>query len=335
MLTGKREQAGGRVSDVAVVPVPDPRTARLVEIFSPPKIVHAEITFLDLLSVRQGDSCEGEALELVKIAGDADAFVLVLQCFGVMDSCGNTLDPAADLETVLLEMALTDLQTVETRLGRLAKATVQKKEVHQQWEMDILQRCQEHLSQGGAIRDLGLAEDELKYLRGFSLLTLKPWMVALNVDEDDLEGERAAGARAICAERHLPWVVLCAPLEEEIAQLPPEEQASFAADYGLQDLGRDRLIRAAYSLLRVITFFTAGEKEVHAWTVSEGATAPDAAGRIHSDLEAGFIRAEIIPFAAMDEHCSEKLCRDHGLMRVEGRTYKMTDGDLVFIRFSR
>ena len=332
-FTGKREHLG-HAGDLAAVAVPDPRVDRLVAIFNPPKIVHAEVLFLDLMAVHGGSDRAGESTELIKIAGDADAFLLVLQCFGELDWEGNTLDPAADLETVLLEMSLADLNTIETRLKRI-EGRGSKKEIHEQWEMEILKRCQTHLSQGGAVRDMELAEDERKHLRGFSLLTLKPWLVVLNVADDDLVGKGCAGARRVCEERGLQWVAMCGPLEEEIAQLPPEDQATFAAEYGLEEPARDRLIHAAYRLLDVLTFFTAGDKEVHAWTLTNGATAPDAAGRIHSDLEQGFIRAEIIPFKAMDQFASEKAVKEHGYMRVEGRNYVMQDGDIIFVRFSR
>jgi ribosome-binding ATPase len=332
MLTGK-EHAGHAASDLAVVEVPDPRMTRLVEIYQPPKVVQPEITFLDLLAVHQGDSREAESLELVKVAGDADGLILVLQCFGELDACGNPLRPAGDLETVLLEMSLTDLAIVEGRRHRLEKTT--RKEAHAHWEEELLRRCQTHLEEGGAVRDLELAEDEEKFLRGFSLLTMKPSLVALNVAEEDLEGKRAAEARELCEQRNLPWATVCAPLEVEIAQLPPEEQTAFAADYGLTEPGRDRLIRAAYKLLNVITFFTAGPKEVHAWTLSAGATAVEAAGKIHTDLEQGFIRAEVMSFAALDQAGSEKAVKEQGQLHVQGRNYITADGDILFIRFSR
>ena len=331
LLTGK-EHVGG-TSDVAVVEVPDPRVPRLVEIFDAPKIVQPEITFVDLMSVHAGDSGEGEALDLVKVAGDAEAFLLILQCFGEMDAAGAPLNPGGDLETVLLEMSLTDLAILEGRRVRLEKSTV--KDAHNQWEVDLLHRCEAHLGEGGALRDMTLSEDERKYLRGFSPLSMKPWLVALNVAEDDLEGERAAEARALAEQRGLACMAFCAPLEAEIAQLPPEEQTSFAADYGLAEPGRDRLIHAAYQLLELITFFTAGPKEVHAWTLSGGATALDAAGKIHTDLEKGFIRAEVMSFADLDELGTEKAVKEAGRYRVEGRTYLVADGDILFIRFSR
>ncbi len=332
-LTGKREHLG-HAGDLAVVPVPDPRVERLAEIYQPAKITHAEITFLDLMAVHGGEDGSAESLELVKIAGDAEAFLLVLQCYGELDWSGNPLDPAADLETVLLEMALGDLEIVETRLKRI-ESRGSKKEIHERWEEELLRRCQEHLSQGGAVRDMELAADQDKHLRGFSLLTLKPWLVVCNVADDDLASERAASARRVCEERCLRWIALCAPLEEEIAQLPPEERALFAAEYGLEEPARDRLIHAAYRLLDVITFLTGGDQEVHAWTLTAGATAPEAAGAIHSDLQQGFIRAEVIPYAVLDGLGSEKAVKEKGLMRVEGRNYVMQDGDVVYVRFSR
>ena len=332
-LTGKREHLG-HAGDLAVVAVPDPRMDRLVAIYQPRKATPAELTVLDLMAVHGGEDRASESGELVKLAGDAEAFLLVLQCFGVLDWSGEPLDPAADLETVLLEMSLADLNLVETRLKRI-EGRGSKKEIHELWELELLGRCRTHLAQGGAIRDLALAADEAKHLRGFSLLTLKPWLVVCNVADDDLASERAAGARKVCDEQDLPWLALCAPLEEEIAQLPPEEQAAFAAEYGLEEPARDRLIHAAYRLLNILTFFTGGDKEVHAWPLTAGATAPEAAGTIHSDLQQGFIRAEVIPFQALDQYGSEKAAKEHGYLRVEGRNYVMRDGDTVYIRFSR
>jgi GTP-binding protein YchF len=332
-LTGKHEHLG-HAGDLAAVAVPDPRLDRLIEIFQPRKISPAELTVLDLRAVHGGEDRAGESGELVKLAGDAEAFLLVLQCFGELDWEGQALDPAADLETVLLEMALADLHVVETRLKRI-EGRGSAKEIHEQWEMELLKRVQAHLSAGGSVRDMELAADEAKQLRGFSLLTLKPWLVVCNVADDDLASARAAGVRKVCDERSLPWLALCAPLEEEIAQLPPEERAEFAAEYGLEEPARDRLIHAAYRLLDVLTFFTCGEKEVHAWTLTAGATAPEAAGAIHSDLQQGFIRAEIIPYKALDQYGSEKAAKEHGYLRVEGRNYVMQDGDTVYIRFSR
>ncbi len=332
-LTGKHDHLG-HAGDVAVVHVPDPRTERLAAIYGSQRIVQPEITFLDLMAVRRGDGAAGEALDLVRLAGDADAFVLVLQCFGDLDYAGNPLRPGADFEAVLLEMALTDLTIVENRLKRIA-ARGGKREAHEHWEEELLRRCQAHLAAGGSLRDLPLSEDEAKHLRGFSLVTLKPWLMACNVAEDDLTGQRCSEVHRLCEQRGLPYLDLCATLEEEIGQLPPEEQASFAADFGLTEPARERLLHLVYRLMRLVTFFTVNEKEAHAWTITAGATALAAAGKVHSDMQHGFIRAEVIPFACLDEMGSEKVCKERGLMRVEGRDYVVQDGDVLYIRFSR
>lgn len=333
MLTGKQDRTG-HGSDLAVVEVPDSRTELIFQICSPQRLVQPEITFLDLMALGRGDSSAGEELELLKVAGDADAFALILQCFGEIDARGEPLDAAEDLDTVLLEMALTDLGIIEDRLARLA-AKGGRQEAHERWEAELLECCRKPLASGRTLRELELADDERKHLRGFSLLTMKPCLVVLNVAEDDLAGERAAGARALSEQRGLAWMALCAELEEEIAQLPPTEQAGFAVGFGLDTLGRDRSIRAAYELLNIITFFTVNEKEVHAWTLPAGATAPEAAGKVHTDMQQGFIRAEVIPCEALEQAGSLKACREQGLMRVEGRDYVVADGDIIQVRFSR
>jgi ribosome-binding ATPase len=332
MLTGKRE-GHAKASDVGVVEVPDPRTERLAEIYQPQRVVQPEITFLDVMALRQGDSRHAADLDLVKIAGDAAALAVVLQGCGELGHRGEPLDPAEDLEAMLTEMALTDLCTLDSRLQRI-QARGGRLEARAEWEVELMERCHAGLSEGVAVGDQQLAEDECKHLRGFSLLTMKPSLVILNVAEDDLAGERAGAARELCEARGLPWVVLCAELEEEIAQLPADEQAGFAADFGLQSPGRDRFIQAAYDMLQVLTFFTGNDREVHAWTVSAGTTAWEAAGRVHSDLQQGFIRAEVIPFADLDRTGSVKACREQGRMRLEGRDYVVADGDVLLVRFS-
>ena len=333
VLTGQEQTEGYAAhANVAVVSVPDPRTERIYELCQPRKMTQPEITVLDLLAVRGGASAAGEDLELVKVAGDADAFALVVQCFGDLDHRGQPLDPSADSETLLLEMALTDLTIVEGRLKRLERQRGPK-DARDQWERGLLSRCRDHLSAGGLLRQLDFAEDEATHLRGFSLLTMKPLLVVFNVAEEDLHSELPAPALA--AEQGLPTFAICAQLEEEISKLSPAEQAEFQAEFGLAEPGRGRLIQAAYQLLDVITFFTVNDNEVRAWTISAGATAAQAAGKIHTDMQKGFVRAEVTPFAALDQHGSIAACREHGLMRVEGRDYLVQDGDILYIRFTR
>ena len=333
VLTGQEQTEGyGQHANVAVIAVPDPRSERIYDLCQPKKMTQPEITVLDLLALRGGDSAAGEELELVKVASDADAFALVVQCFGDLDHRGQPLDSRADLETLLLEMGLTDLTIVEGRLKRLEREGGPR-EAHDKWEHELLSRCRDHLCTSGLLRQLEFAEDEAKHLRGFSLLTTKPLLVVFNVAEDDLHSEPAA--QDLADEHGLPTFSLCAQLEEEISRLSPAEQTEFLVDFGLTELAQARFIQAAYQLLDVITFFTVNENEVRAWTISAGATAVEAAGKVHSDMQKGFIRAEVTPSAALDEHGSLAACREHGLLRVEGRDYVVQDGDILYIRFSR
>lgn len=334
VLSGQTsDQRGGR-SQIAVVKVPDPRTQRVFELCQPEQMIQPEITFVDLLALRSGDSSTGEDLELFKVAGDADAFAIVIQCFGELDHRGQPLSPREDLETVLLEISLTDLTIIERRLQRLNKKHGNLA-AHEQWEQQVLGRCQEHLSRGQRLLGESFTDEESKLLRGFSLLTMKPLLSVFNVAEDDLDGEAAVEARQLAADSQLGTVTLCAELEEEIAQLPADEQQEFLADFGLEKPGRQRFIRAAYDLLDVITFFTVNEKEAHAWTISSGATAPEAAGKVHSDMQKGFVRAEVVPVTALDEHGSLAACREAGTVRLEGHDYLVQDGDILQIRFTR
>jgi len=335
LLTGQQAtDTHGQQSDVAVVAVPDPRTERIFELCQPKKMTQPEITVLDLLALRGGDSAAGEELHLVKVAGEADAFALVIQCFGELDHQGEPLDPRSDLDTLLMEMALTDLTIIEGRLTRLEKDGGSK-EAHDRWEHELLSRCRDHLSSGHLLGQMNFAPDERKHLRGFTLLTMKPLLVVFNVAEDDLQGRIAQPARQLSTQHQLPPLTICAKLEEEISQLSPDEAKAFLTDYGLEEPGRDRFIRAAYQLLDVITFFTVNENEVRAWTISAGATAWEAAGKVHTDLQRGFIRAEVTAFAALDQHGSFAACREQGLMRLEGRDYSVQDGDILQIRFSK
>ncbi len=333
VLTRQSDASHHGGDGIATVHVQDRRLDRIFEICQPKKMTYAELTVLDLLAVKDGTSADDE-LHLVKVAGDADAFAVVVQCFGDLDHTGAELDPRSDLETVLLEMSLTDLGIVEGRSKRI-KDKGSKREVHEEWELSVLERVREHVAKNGQVRELELAEDEAKLLRGFALLTLKPLLVVLNIAEDDTEAQQATGARQLAEETGLAYVTVCAELAEELAELPEDEQQEFLGAYGFIEPARERLIKAAYDLLDIITFFTVNENEARAWTVSAGATAPEAAGKVHSDMEQGFIRAEVIPFEVLDRAGSMSEVKKQNLMRVEGREYVVQDGDILQIRFSR
>jgi len=337
LVTGRGAQQahyGAAGPQLGVVKVPDPRVERIAEIFGSKKITHPEVTFVDLMAVHKGEDGAAREASLNRVAGDADAFALVMKCFGDLDHEGNPLDPRADLEALILEMTITDLVVVEGRMRRLESAE-KATESRDAWERHLLERCAEQLGTGGLVRNMKFEPDEERHLRGFSLLTMRPLLVVLNVADDDVHCEKAPDLREFIAAAGFRCLIVAAELEREIAELEEDERAEFLADYGLAEPAHDRFIRACYDLLDVITFFTANENEARAWTIGTGATAREAAGKVHSDMYEGFIRAEVTPFARLDELGSMAACKEQGVMRVEGRDHVTQDGDILQILFSR
>jgi ribosome-binding ATPase YchF (GTP1/OBG family) len=271
LVTGRAAQDaqyGSAEAQIAVVKVPDARVERIAEIFGSGKFTHPEVVFVDLMAMHKGEDGAAREQNLNRVVGDADAFALVIQCFGDLDHEGNPLAPRADLETLLLEITITDLSVIERRIKRLAAE----------------EKAERDKGAGGLVRDMTLEPDEERHLRGFSLLTMRPLLVVLNVAEDDLEAERGAGAREAAEAAGLSHITIAAELESEIAELDEDERGEFLTEYGLAELAHDRFIRACYDLLDVITFFTANENEARAWTISTGTSARDAAGKVHSDM---------------------------------------------------
>jgi GTP-binding protein YchF len=330
-LTGLPAQASGAGERIGTVEVPEPRLLRLQEIHNARRIVYPEMFLVDTAAIESDATPEQIDRHLANLAREADAFAIVLQCFGDLDHRGNPLDAAGDLETLLLELSLADLTTVEKRLERLTSGRMPKNPN----EEALLLRLKEGLSQGDLVYRMGISADEEKLLSGQTLITSLPLMVACNIGEDDLEGTKAAAATALAEERGLPHLNFCAALEVEIAQLPEEEQKEFLQDYGLESSARSRFIRAAYDLLDLVTMLTAGEQETKAWPIRRNSTAPQAAGKIHTDLQTGFIRAETVAFDDIDRCGTMAECRKLGLVRLEGKEYIVKDGDVMDIRFSR
>ncbi len=331
-LTGMPGRHRPPADNVAVVMVPEPRVDRIAEIYTSRKLTYPEVTFFDTPALEVGQGPEAVERQLARLAQEADALALILQCFGDLDHAGKPLDPRGDLESLLLELALADLSMTERRLERLRGAP---KKDRNAYEEQLIERLQEHLEAGHPAFRLGLTPEEEKLLRGMPLITSKPLMVVANVADDDLEDARGREAMAVAEAQGVPGLHFCAALEAEIAQLAPEDQAAFLQDYGLTEPARARFIRTAYDLLEVITFLTGGEREAHAWTIKRGYTAPQAAGKIHTDLEQGFIRAEVVAFADFDRYGTMAECRKHGTVRLEGKEYIVKDGDILDIRFSR
>ena len=326
-------------ANVGVAKVPDARLAALAEIYRPRKITPAEITYVDIPAAPAGlGKSAGIAGEYLNRLQNADAVAVVARAFedpSVPDG-GNGVDAARDLETMLYEMAFADLAILERGLERIERESKGAKAVDREWEKDLLAKLRDGLESGIAIRDQNLREDEARRAADFQFLTAKPSIAVVNAGEsqmDAADGLRAAldGADALAGAE---TAVLFGGLEMELAQMPPEDEAEFRESLGAGESGLDRMVRLSYGALDRITFFTGGPKEVRAWTAARGDSAPRAAGRIHSDMERGFIRAEVVGFDDLTASGGETEARKRGLMRQEGKSYTVSDGDVMHILFN-
>ncbi|HYA00022.1 MAG TPA: redox-regulated ATPase YchF [Candidatus Binatia bacterium] len=322
--------------NTGVVPVPDPRLDRLAAVFNPHRVIPATVTFTDIAGLVRGAS-RGEGLgnQFLGHIRECDAIALVARAFEDPDvsHVEGAIDPARDLEVIELELELADLETVSRRLERAEKtAKLQKDKAAE--AIEAMRRARAHLDAGQPVRTLQLNTEERGHLRDLFLLTADPLMVVVNV------GENEAGSAPPARVAELAWqhggdaLVISARIEAEIAELPPEDRREFLDSLGLEEPGLDRLAREAYGLLDLITFFTASEKEVRAWTLRRGATAVDAAGTIHTDFARGFIRAEVVDAEELIGAGSYAAARDAGKQRLEGRDYVVRDGDVVHFRFN-
>jgi ribosome-binding ATPase len=323
--------------NVGVVPVPDPRLQQLADIVHPEKVIPAAVELVDIAGLVAGAS-EGAGLgnQFLSHIREVDAIAHVVRAFESSDviHVAGKVDPLADIETIDTELALADLASVEKALDRAAKASkAGDKEALRR--RALLERVKAQLDQVRPVRALGLTEEEQRDLRDLHLLTAKPVMYVANVAENGFEGNPLLAAIEERAAREGAAVVpVCAAIEAEISQLEEADRAEFLAELKLSEPGLDRLIRAAYRLLGLQTFFTAGPKEVRAWTARVGATAPQAAGVIHTDFERGFIRAEVIAFEDYVGLRGEAGAREAGKLRLEGKEYVMREGDVVHFRFN-
>jgi ribosome-binding ATPase len=316
---------------LGTVKVPDARLATLRDLFQPKKYIPAEITFVDV-ALPSGGGGNGFGT-LNAFLGEADAFALVVQSFGDMDGAGEPLDPARQLESILLDLAMADLEKIERRMEKIEQEV--KRGLKQSLpELAVLQKCKAAIDEGRALRDLELSADESKVISSFCFLSQKRLLVVANTGDDDPSGARCEALREACAGLGLELLAFCAPLEAEIAALPTDDQAGFLADYGLTEPARNRLIQTAYRTLDLISFFTVGEDEVRAWTIRRGDNAVTAAGKIHTDLARGFIRAETVDSATLIEKKTLAACREAGVLRLEGKAYVVRDGDVIEIRAS-
>jgi GTP-binding protein YchF len=322
--------------NTGVVPVPDPRLGELADVFHPPKVIPATVTFTDIAGLVRGAS-KGEGLgnQFLGHIREVDAICMVVRDFADADvtHVEGDVDAVRDIDVLELELQLADLDTVTKRLEKTAKtARVQKEKSTE--SIAVMERARAHLDGGAPLRTMSMSEEERGLLRELFLLTDKPLMVVVNVDEASastaVPGRVAERAKLAGGDA----VAISARIESEIAELPPEEQGGFLETIGLAEPGLNRLAREAYKLLDLITFFTAGEKEVRAWDLRRGRSIVDAAGTIHTDFAKGFIRAEVVSAADLIAARSYAAVRDAGKQRVEGKEYVVQDGDCVHIRFN-
>jgi hypothetical protein len=323
--------------NIGVVEVPDPRLAKLAVIAKPQRVLPAVVEFVDIAGLVAGAS-KGEGLgnQFLAHIRETDAIAHVVRCFedeNVTHVAGK-IDPISDIEVIHTELALADLATVDKAIVRVLRpAKAGDKEAAKQ--LAVLERVKAHLDQGKPARSAGLDKDEQAILSPLCLLTAKPAMYVANVDEHGFEANPLLDlVRAYAAGEGAPVVPICAALEAQIADLADEDKDLFLADMGMHEPGLDRLIRAAYELLGLETYFTAGEKEVRAWTIHRGFTAPQSAGVIHTDFERGFIRAEVIAFDDFVACKGEQGAKEAGKMRLEGKEYVVRDGDVMHFRFN-
>ena len=328
-----------------IVAVPDKRLDKLAEIWQTNKKTPAIVEFVDIAGLVKGAS-QGAGLgnKFLGHIRECDAIVHVVRCFDddniihVVEDVtkAEAVDPIADIDAIDYELILSDLEVVQNRAGRMAKAAKSGNNKGAAAEAAWLQQLAAHLESGKPVRSMELTDDEREYVDGLFLLTSKPVIYVANISENDIGRDLPqvdALYRAAAAEQ-AGALTICAKVEEEISELSPEEKQDFLREMGIGESGLDKLIKECYSLLGLISFLTAGPKEVRAWTIVKGTKAPQAAGKIHTDFEKGFIRAEVVNFNTLVEHGTMAACKEKGLIRSEGKDYVMQDGDIVVFRFN-
>ncbi len=323
--------------NAGVVPMPDPRLNKLAEIVKPERVVPTTMEFVDIAGLVAGAS-KGEGLGNQFLANirQTDAIAHVVRCFDDSNviHVANKIDPASDIDVINTELALADMDTVEKaikRVQRVAKGGDKTAKA----QLEIFERLLPVLNEGKPVRGMGLDKDEMGLIRELCLLTVKPTMYIANVDENGFENNPYLDqVRAIAEAENAVVVPICNKMEAEIAELEDDEKSIFLEEMGMDEPGLDRVIRGGYRLLDLQTYFTAGVKEVRAWTVRVGATAPQAAGVIHTDFERGFIRAEVVSYEDFVKYNGEAGAKDAGKWRLEGKEYIVQDGDVVHFRFN-
>ncbi|MFS8501701.1 MAG: redox-regulated ATPase YchF [Caldicoprobacter sp.] len=326
--------------NIGVVPVPDPRLENLAEMYKPEKVTPAFIEFVDIAGLVKGAS-KGEGLgnKFLSHIREVDAIVHVVRCFDDEDitHVEGSIDPIRDIEIINLELIFADLESLEKQMVKVQKMAKSgdKQSIE---KLQVMEYIKENLEKGIPVRSLTFTEEQQNLVRQLFLLTSKPMIYAANISEKDVglkeDPPLVQKVKEYAKKENAPVVVICAKLEEEIIQLDEQEKKAFLQEMGLESSGLDKLVSACYSLLGLISFLTASPKEVRAWTIKKGTKAPQAAGKIHSDFERGFIKAEVIPYDTLVAVGSYTAAKEKGLVRSEGKDYVIQDGDVVLFRFN-
>ena len=326
--------------NIGIVSVPDERLDVLAKMYNPEKFTPATLEFVDIAGLVKGAS-KGEGLGNKFLADirEVDAIVHVVRCFESMDiiHVDGSINPARDIETISLELIFSDIEMVDRRIDKAKKMV--KADKKYQAEVDFFEGLKAHLEAGKPARSYETTEDEAEMLKTCALLSLKPVIYAANLSEDDFRNniETNEHYKTVCRiaeEEHAAIFPICAQIEAEISDMDAEDKEMFLSDLGLETSGLDRIIKAGYSLLGLISYLTAGQPEVRAWTIKKGTKAPQAAGKIHTDFEKGFIRAEVVAFDDLVACGTMAAAKEKGLVRLEGKEYVMQDGDIVLFRFN-
>ncbi len=344
VLTGRHVQTGtftpaDAEPNIGIVKVPDERLDKLAEMFRPKKVTPATVEYIDIAGLRREGGVKGElGKELLFHIRNVDALIHVVRTFrnDKVPPAGGDINPERDISTVNLELTLSDLDIVEKRMERVEINIKKKGEKEGIAELQLLTKLKQNLEAGIPIRQLELSEDEKKLIKGFQFLTAKPMLIVLNIGEEELKfPERYRDLKEKYQSLGIPVIELCAEIESQISQLGDKEtEKAFMEDLGIKESGLTRLIRVSYELLGLISFLTAGKEEVRAWTIRKGTKAQQAAGVIHSDMEKGFIRAEVVSYEDLIKSGSLAAARNKGLLRLEGKDYIVQDGDVIEIRFN-
>ena len=325
--------------NVGFVEIKDERLKKIVEVIKPKSVVYTSFSFTDIAGLVKGASLgEGLGNQFLSHIREVDAICQVVRCFDNDDivHVNGKVDPLSDIETINLELVYADLDVVEKRIPKIEKKAQMKVDKDSVIEYEMLKKAKAALEVGTCLRDATFTKEERDMLKGYNFLTIKPMIYVMNVSDDDIneDNEYVKLVKEFANKTNTKTVKICAQIEEELCELDEEEKEMFLADFGITESGLDKLVKEAYDLLGLATYFTAGEKECRAWTFKKGMKAPECAGIIHSDFERGFIRAEVTAYEDFEKYGDLQKAKEAGKMRSEGKEYEFKDGDITLFRFN-